>query len=64
MALKTQLQALTTKEMDRKEFLKYSGSVLLAVIGVTGFLRILLGSHNAPSEKKQTNGYGASVYGR
>jgi hypothetical protein len=50
---------LLTKEMDRKDFLKYSGGVLLAVIGVTGLLNTL--SKVGDDHK---NGYGTSAYGR
>ena len=51
---------LLTKEMDRKDFLKYSGGVLLAVIGVTGLLNTL--SKVGGDDNK--NGYGTSAYGR
>ncbi len=71
MTVKDQIQALTKKEMDRKDFLKYSGTLLLAVIGVTGFLRIVLGSHelSKPTASDNKNeivsaGYGSSPYGR
>lgn len=51
---------LLTKEMDRKDFLKYSGGVLLAVIGVTGLLNTL--SKVGNDDRK--GGYGTSAYGR
>ncbi len=70
MAIKTQLAGLLQKEMDRKDFLKYGGSLILAVIGVTGFMRILLSAHDehkqvgATSSAKNTSvGYGSSTYG-
>lgn len=67
--LKSQLEALAQQEMDRKTFLKYSGTVILSVVGVTGILKTIVGSHNpSGSAKPQANGgpraYGASAYGR
>jgi hypothetical protein len=47
--------------MDRKDFLKYSGGVLLAVIGVTGLLNTLFKVGNDDNHK---GGYGTSSYGR
>lgn len=77
MAIKNQIQALVQKEMDRKEFLKYGGGLLLAVIGVTGLLRVLLGSQEGITGKsvsttttstgaaaEKAGGYGMSAYGR
>lgn len=76
MAIKNQIQALVQKEMDRKEFLKYGGGLLLAVIGVTGLLRVLLGSQEGIAGKsvsttttstgaaEKAGGYGMSAYGR
>ena len=52
---------LLSKEMDRKDFLKYSGGVLLAVIGVTGLLNTLSKIGNDDNNK---GGYGTSSYGR
>lgn len=52
-----------SKEMSRKDFLKYGGSVLLAIVGITGIINALTqgGSVQNNSEK---NGYGDSPYGR
>ena len=68
MVIKEQLKALTEKEMDRKDFLKYVGTVMLAVIGVTGVVRLLLGTQGNSStvgsiESKNSGGYGSSAYG-
>jgi hypothetical protein len=59
------LQNIRDKEMDRKDFLKYSGVVLLGVVGLKGILTLL-----APSEKpvastvdQQKRGFGAGRYG-
>ena len=67
--LKEQVSTLAKKEMDRKDFLKYGGSVLLAAIGVTGLLRVLLSAHQQSTPSSSTsdqadNGYGKSAYGR
>ena len=70
MALKTQIDALLQEKMDRKDFLKYAGTVALGVIGVTGLVRMLLGSRglsgsgSGDASKQQSNGYGSSSYGK
>jgi len=69
MAIKTQIDALLQEKMDRKDFLKYAGTVALGVIGVTGLFRMLLGSRglNTPPEgavKPQGSSYGSSSYGK
>jgi len=70
MNIKEQLETLKSKEMDRKEFLKYGLTIVLAVVGVTGLVRTLVGSHAAltsPTTTKKAEGssaYGASAYGR
>lgn len=68
--MKQQFDALLKREMDRKDFLKYSGGIILAAIGVTGMARLLLtggfGSHPVVTGTKQKAdlGYGHSAYGR
>lgn len=72
--IKQQLNSLLNKEMDRKDFLKYSGSVFLAAIGVTGMVRLLLGQggvsiptqyiNGNPQRGESSLGYGGSAYGR
>jgi len=47
------------KQMDRRAFLKYIGSLFLAIIGVTNLMRVL-SKHNLG---QATKGYGASSYG-
>lgn len=58
--MKQQLNQLLTKEMDRKDFLKYTGSIILTVIGVTGLMRTVL-QHQ--SFQSKSHGYGSSPYG-
>lgn len=62
MAMNKQIAHLMTKEMDRKDFLKYSGGVLLAVIGVSGLLNTLL--RLGGDRDGKSGGYGGSAYGR
>jgi hypothetical protein len=66
--IKTQLDSLLSQEMDRKNFLRYSGGIVLALLGVTGLIRILLSSQKstlAPTEaQKPSQGYGTSRYGQ
>jgi hypothetical protein len=53
--------------MDRKNFLRYGGTILLAVLGISGFVRVLLRSKDSfTSNKNQptsSHGYGSSRYG-
>ncbi len=63
MIKNNQVAQLMSKEMDRKEFLKYGGGVLLAVIGVTGLLNTIFRLSNSQSEGGRS-GYGSSSYGR
>lgn len=66
--IRNQLDTLLSQEMDRKNFLRYSGGILLALIGVTGLMRILLTSNklnqSLTTESKATRGYGSSKYGQ
>jgi len=52
---------LMNQEMDRKGFLKYSGGVLLALVGVTGLINTLL--KLGDSRSNITEGYGSAPYG-
>ncbi len=65
--MKHGIAKLMNKEMDRKDFLKYSAGVMLAVVGVTGLLNTLFnlsGSPEAAEQSKSSGGYGGSAYGR
>jgi len=69
MAIKTQINALLQEKMDRKDFLKYAGTIALGVVGFTGLFRMLLGSRglSVPSDstlRPRGNGYGSSSYGK
>ena len=61
----TQVTKILTKEMDRKDFLKYSSGVFLGVIGVTGLVSTLTKlSDGTPKTASTQGGYGASAYGK
>lgn len=66
--IRSQLDGLLNQEMDRKSFLRYSGGIVLALIGVTGLLRILLSTRTTnpltDESPKKTHGYGSSRYGQ
>ena len=68
MKIKNQIDALLQEKMDRKDFLKYAGTVVLGVIGVTGLLRMILGSRGTTSVSsngsKGASTYGNSAYGK
>lgn len=66
--IKKQLDSLLDQKMDRKSFLKYSGGIILAALGITGLLRILLGTKSTSfvgsiDTQKRSRGYGSSRYG-
>jgi hypothetical protein len=50
---------LLTKDMDRREFLLYIGSVAVALVGISGFIKTLTDPHG----KERKAGYGGSSYG-
>jgi hypothetical protein len=62
MAIKSQVNELLNKKMDRQDFLKSIAIGMVAISGAGAALRLL-----APSQKtanpSNTMGYGASAYG-
>lgn len=58
----THLHTILEREMDRREFLVFLGVLLLAVTGISGFIKSTSGVLNAPQEV--SNGYGSSPYGK
>jgi hypothetical protein len=64
--IKNNITSLMSKEMDRKNFLKYTGGVLLAVVGVTGLINTLLKLGGEPTESSESrkSGYGGNGYGQ
>lgn len=56
------IQTIGDKEMDRKEFLKYSGLFLLSVVGLKTIVNLL--SQPDYEIKEQTaRGFGSGKYG-
>jgi hypothetical protein len=60
-------QTIKNKEMDRKDFLKYSGLTLATIVGLKGVISILSqdDGHKIASsaQKKSTHGFGSGKYG-
>lgn len=66
MINKAAIQKLSDKEMDRKDFLKYSGLILAGVVGLKGILSIVsqVGMQPVASQSGQTSrGFGGGKYG-
>lgn len=61
------LQTIKDKEMDRKDFLKYSGLTLAAVVGLKGIISIFSEGDDIKTltavQKKSTRGFGSGKYG-
>jgi hypothetical protein len=58
------VESIKCKEMDRKDFLKYSGLTLLSVVGLKAVINILLSSDNQNKLKGQSSlGSGRGKYG-
>ncbi len=55
---------LLKQEVSRKEFLKYMGAGVLALIGITTLLNNLSALNSSQSGKKANVGYGSNYYGR
>ena len=66
MTRKNIIQTIKDKEMDRKDFLKYSGVALLGIIGLRGIVALLTVPDNQPlnnSQKNEGRGFGSGKYG-
>jgi len=62
------VQTIREKEMDRRDFLKYVGIILLGVIGLRGLISLLSNSNDNPINKLSNNsekghGFGSGRYG-
>jgi hypothetical protein len=66
--IKQQLETVLSKEMDRRNFLQYGGTIILALFGITGLLRALMSgiekTQTNSTDKTSSNGYGSSRYGQ
>lgn len=57
------INQLMNKEMDRKDFLKYGGSILFAIIGISGLVNTLLKLNDESSNRSRTGtGYSGGEY--
>ncbi|MEI6054198.1 MAG: hypothetical protein WCQ49_02390 [Candidatus Saccharibacteria bacterium] len=68
MIKKNILQVMGDKEMDRKDFLKYSGLVVLGLVGFKTIANLLAGIGDkkvvtAEPRKQVTRGFGGGKYG-
>jgi len=62
------VQTIREKEMDRRDFLKYVGIILLSAIGLRGLMSLLSNSNDNPVNKIVNNsekghGFGGGKYG-
>lgn len=59
------IQKIGEKEMDRKEFLKYSGVVLLSIVGLRSIANVILDEKNTKIIVKDDGprGFGSGKYG-
>lgn len=65
MTNKNIIQTISEKEMDRKEFLKYSGVALLSLVGLKGLATLInSGEFLSDSKKSETRSFGNGKYGR
>ena len=66
MSTKKLIQTISEKEMDRKEFLKYSGYALLSLVGLKGLVNLIIPSTNTQIKSKNetvSRGFGSGKYG-
>ena len=68
MINKNIFQTISDKDMDRKEFLQYSGLLLLGLVGLKTIATLLTKTDNSKSiiaeQHNQTNhGFGSGKYG-
>lgn len=57
------IKNILNKEMSRKDFLKYTGLVLLSFTGTLEMLNRMSSLDKLKFYKKQTAGYGSTSYG-
>ncbi len=62
------LKMISDREMDRREFLKYGGLVLLSLVGLKGVVNLLARVNTTPdsnvkSGAQATRGFGSGKYG-
>jgi hypothetical protein len=58
------IQTIRNKEMDRKDFLKYSGLAVISVVGLKSVATMLMQHDDKQvSHKQATRGFGSGKYG-
>jgi hypothetical protein len=58
------VKSISGKEMDRKDFLKYSGLVLLSVVGLKAVVNLLDKTDSRKISKNESSrGFGGGRYG-
>ena len=66
MINKSIIKDISGQEMDRKDFLKYSGLVLIGLVGLTGVLKFI-SQTDKPSigdrSDRSSHGFGGGRYG-
>ncbi|GEM_PF-1109835 len=62
MSIKRAVAEITTKPMNRREFLKNTGGALIALTGVATVLKSF-GLDESDTKTKSQAGYGSSAYG-
>lgn len=60
MAIKTQVNAILNKKMDRQDFIKHIAIGIVAMTGASTALRLLAPK---PQSSQASDGYGGSAYG-
>ena len=67
MSTKKIVQTISEKEMDRKQFLKYSGYALLSLVGLKGVVNLLTPVKEvrveSADQNKSKRGFGSGKYG-
>lgn len=59
------IQTISEKEMDRKEFLKYSGLLLLSLVGLKSFINFIAPDKTGYiADSDNSRGYGGGKYGK
>ena len=57
------VKTISEKEMDRKEFLKYSGLLFLSVFGLGFISRLISSSAKVFEDDHKGSGFGGGKYG-
>lgn len=63
-SIRDNIDRVLSAEMDRADFLKACGIIVLAAVGITGVLNVLTASQPKPSTAKPRAGvYGGRTFG-